>query len=329
MKNILKMKMWIAALAVSILAVALKNVSIVFSIIYAAIAALLWVIAAKQEELDFSWIKKLGDDTEKFAKDEEYRRKVIRKYERIAEHKHEIEINKARDKVDYLIAERKREISRQINSDWMKSDGLKINKMAGLIKINGSEYLFSSIRGAKINCVNGHRFIENSQNNTVTEEHLSGGGAVLGGIVGGIVGGAKGGALGAAIGAKALGNTTSHEERTVSGRSIATCDYLGVSVDMDGFFLEIPVLKRQTDQSSDEFRDALDQANAMIVTLKALAKMPVADNYMEMVENRQSVLEFDNQISFSEEQLKNTIAKPVEYCLPAKYAPLLAEKNEN
>lgn len=134
------------------------------------------------------------------------------------------------------------------------------------------------------------------------------GGAVAGGLLLGPVG--------AVVGGSALGKTTS-KGNSVSN-SIPTCNHIGVIIDIDGFKSEVILLNHTVDQSSEQYTNALQNAEAIVSKLHYLATQPVPKIFKK-VEEEASVLEIGKQIAKAQEELEKVKADKPTYDIPDKY----------
>lgn len=315
-------KMWVVAIGFTASAIVFKNINSILSIVSSLLAIVFWVLTILQIEVHISnhrlFISKIND-AHRFHSDEKYRQKIISEYANAARMEHENNIKKCRAKIDKLNNQRINEIQKQRDSDWVSNESIQVNETGGLVRLNGIEYLFSSIKGAKLNCIKGERIESSEVENEEVERTLSGKGGLVGGIAGGVIGGLTGGIVGAAIGATALSGESRQRQQTFNRVTVSTCDYLGVTVDMDGFEIDIPILKGSVDQSSHKYRSALNKANSLIILLKALAVKPVYYEYDRSLEKRAPVLEYDRMIEDSKHELALIESEPVRYQLPDKY----------
>ena len=211
-----------------------------------------------------------------------------------------------------MVSERTRLISNNIKErlDEAYADGnLIINNTEGKIYLDKNIkdiYLFSSIGPAELNCIQGAR-IETDET-TQSKKNASIGGAMLGGLVGG--------SFGATIGGSSLGKSNTKTSSITN--QIATCQHLGVMVQLDDQVKEIVLIDNEVDQASNRFIEKYKEAQTIIVKLDKLSKTPVPTNYVQ-VDKMENVLECDKQIDDKQMEydvLKNN--KPA-FAIPSVY----------
>ena len=200
----------------------------------------------------------------KFISNPTYREKAIIKIhkERDAQYNHNVKA--VENDINKLTKERTNEITRIANARWenIANGKFAINRTEGKVKINQTDVLFSSIKGAEMNAQQGFRVI--TTDNSKSKKHASVGGA--------LVGGALFGPIGAMAGGVGLGKTKT-KGQSVSNQ-IPTCTHLGVLVNIDGFVSEISLLETQVDQSSTAFTNAYNLAQQIVTQLGVLANIP-------------------------------------------------------
>ena len=98
-------------------------------------------------------------ELEKFVTDPRYREKVMERVRRDADRDREKQIKELESECTKLSKIRTNEIKKITKSRWEKAVGgnLVINRTEGKIKINDTECLFSSIKGAKLHMESAHR----------------------------------------------------------------------------------------------------------------------------------------------------------------------------
>ena len=244
----------------------------------------------------------------KFISNPTYREKTIMKIhkERDAQYNHNVKA--VENDINKLTRERTNEITRIANARWenIANGKFAINRTEGKAKINQTDVLFSSIKGAEMNAQQGFRVI--TTDNSKSKKHASVGGA--------LVGGALFGPIGAMAGGVGLGKTKT-KGQSVSNQ-IPTCTHLGVLVNIDGFVSEISLLETQVDQSSTAFTNAYNLAQQIVTQLGILAKTPVPSSYIKP-EEESSVKNIEKQISDKQVELQKVIADKPTYELPAIY----------
>ena len=134
-------------------------------------------------------------ELEKFVNDPRYREKVMERVRRDADRDREKQIKELESECTKLSKIRTNEIKKITKSRWEKAVGgnLVINRTEGKIKINDTECLFSSIKGAKLHMESAHRTVTTGKINSKEKNHASLGGAAAGAFVGGVPGAIIGG----------------------------------------------------------------------------------------------------------------------------------------
>ena len=244
----------------------------------------------------------------KFEYDPIFKAKVIANVHKDQDAAYSKNVRNAERNVNNLEQARRNEINRISNERWQVVGGgnLKYNLTEGKININQTEHLFSSIKSAEVNKECSYRIITTESGKS--KKHASLGGAVAGGLLLGPVG--------AVVGGSALGKTTS-KGNSVSN-SIPTCNHIGVIIDIDGFKSEVILLNHTVDQSSEQYTNALQNAEAIVSKLHYLATQPVPKIFKK-VEEEASVLEIGKQIAKAQEELEKVKADKPTYDIPDKY----------
>ena len=251
-------------------------------------------------------------ELEKFVNDPRYREKVMERVRRDADRDREKQIKELESECTKLSKIRTNEIKKITKSRWEKAVGgnLVINRTEGKIKINDTECLFSSIKGAKLHMESAHRTVTTGKINSKEKNHASLGGAAAGAFVGGVPG--------AIIGGTVLGKTKTKTTGSTTSNQIPTCTHLGVLVNIDGFTSEITLLSSQVDQSSWTFQTAESNAQKIIALLGTLAHTPVPENILKP-EEEPSVRLLDEQLLSKQRELEAMNAQNPIYELPEMY----------
>jgi hypothetical protein len=252
----------------------------------------------------------------KFVNDPKYRNKVIYKVHNDMDKAYNQRISTVKYECDKLMALRINEINRIAYSRWENFvDGkLLVNRVEGKIRINGYEWLFSSIKGASLNMISGCSVIttEQCKLESRTKKYGSLGGAVAGGMIAGPVG--------AVVGGVGLGKskTKTNTKGTTFSDQIPTCTHLGVLVNIDGFVFEIVLISSRVYQSSITYKKALRNAQILIAQLCLLSKTPVPRSFIKP-EHELSVKNIDLQIAQKKNELQQVINATPVYILPQMY----------
>lgn len=248
----------------------------------------------------------------KFCNDPKYREKVIARVHKDMDKEYNQRIKSIEAQKKSLIVSRENEISRISKNRWESyaKDKFKVNRTEGIISVNNSNYLFSSINGAEINMVPGYRMISTETSKTKGRKHASVGGAIVGGMIAGPVG--------AVVGGSALGKTKTKTQGKVVTNQIPTCMHLGVVVNLDGFANEIVLISTQVDQSGSVYSKASQEAQNIVSILGSLARTPVPESFLQP-EEEPSVKRLDEQIMDKEQELEVARADVPTYALPAMY----------
>ncbi|MDY5180486.1 hypothetical protein [Butyribacter sp.] len=248
----------------------------------------------------------------KFVNDPKYREKVINRIHKEEDHEYAKRVKTVKNERDKIIKARNDEIKRIENSRWEKyADGkLEVNRTEGKAKINGTECLFSSIKGASLNMMSGARIVTTEQSHSKSKKHASIGGAVVGGMILGPVGAVAGGV--------GLGKTKTKTSGSTVSNQIPTCIHLGVTVNIDGFISEIVLISSQVDQASIAFNKAQSEAQALIAQLGCLAHTQVPTSFLRPDEEM-SVKNIDVQIANKQKEVEIVIENRPTYALPLVY----------
>jgi len=244
----------------------------------------------------------------KFVNDPKYRESILNSVRRKEDYAYNKQIRDIRESRNFLDKERTSEITRIASSRWQKIAGgrILVNRTEGKIKINNSVALFSDIRGAELNIVNGARVVTTEQSKS--KKHASLGGAVAGAMVLGPVG--------AVVGGVGLGKTKT--KGNAISNQVPTCMHLGVLVNINGFVSEIVLQASQVDLSSPLYRKAYSDAQIIISQLSALANTPVPSTYTRP-EDEESVRLIDSKIAQKDNELREAEASTPNYAIPLTY----------
>ena len=248
----------------------------------------------------------------KFLNDPKYREKVINRIHKDEDKEYDRRIRAIESEEEKLVKSRSAEISRIADGRWVKYAGGKfmVNRTEGKIRINNTDYLFSSIQGAEMTMMAGCRVVTTEQTKSKGKKHASLGGAVAGGLILGPVGAVAGGV--------GLGKTNTKTTGTTVSNQIPTCTHLGVMVNLDGFVSEIVLIANQVDQASGAFSRAQADAQNIISQLGSLAKTAVPTSFLKP-EEESSVKNIEAQIDSIQKELKQAKADLPAYALPAMY----------
>lgn len=246
-----------------------------------------------------------GVNQEKYRK---YLSKVEDKIHRQKDKDYDSNVKNAQKKLEALEKEKKSEIQRIAENRWADF-GIKnfsYNMTEGKVLVNGTEHLFSDIKGAEIVKDDAYRIITNETGKS--KKHASLGGAVAGGLILGPVG--------AVVGGSTLGKTKS-SGKSVSN-SIPTCNHLGVNINLNGFTSEIILLHKTVDQSSAAYITNLNTAQKIVDKLGTLAKTPVPSSFVKP-EEEQSVKDIEKKIELAAKELRKAIEDKPNYDIPEDY----------
>lgn len=253
-------------------------------------------------------MKNKEKELRRFTTEPRYRKKIITKIHKNENKKYKNNIKLLEKEKQKLLKLRKKEIIRINNTRWqIIADGhIRINKTEGKIKINNSEVPFSSVCSAEVDVQNGFRV--ETKDKSKLKKHTSVGGAIIGGVIAGPIGAVAGGV--------GLGKTT------IKGKSVSNqipiCTYIGVLVNIDGFVTEITILSSQVDQSSFRYSSAYNKAQAIVLELRKISKMPVPKNFIK-IEEEKTVRNYDKRIAEIDAKLRCvTNNKPI-YRIPYIY----------
>ena len=288
-------------------------------------AAVTYWIAPRYERLTLFlttplWIVRNEErDVELYATNPRYRAMVIRTLRRQEDRAYRRRVDQAKTTWETLVGERDRRLAYLRFGEWAEEDGLRVNAPLGQIMIDQRAYDFSAIRGARVTTAYGEQIEKEEHGEEEQKRRPSVGGAVVGGLVGGVVG--------AAVGAAFFSKKTTGTDRRTRGRRIPVCTYVGVSVDLDGFVCDIPVLDHMVDQGTPAYADAMAAASALVVRLRELARTPMPERFARP-EEAPEILRLDQRISQAEEVFRAVSAETPTYDLPARYGGTDPETEE-
>lgn len=244
----------------------------------------------------------------RFVSEPKYRMKVLSKLKKEEDIRYQNKVQSAKTERLRLVNLRQQEINNIENSRWeiYANGNLRINWVEGCVLINNNRVLFSSIKGAELNEIDGFRTV--TTETSTTKKNPSIGGAVAGGLIGG--------KAGAVIGGAGLNKarTTTHAYTN----SIPTCNHIGVVIDVDGFKQEVIVINLEIDQSSNAYISAHNEAQHIIMRLREVSNTPVPQSFIPSNE-MQSVKEIEKQIDGSNERLNIVINERPTYQIPSIY----------
>lgn len=257
-------------------------------------------------------MKNKENDLFKFVNSKKQRDKVMYSIHRDMDTAYYKRIKTIESERNKLSKPRTAEIARIANNRWEKQvDGkLMINHTEGKIRVNNSECLFSSIKGAELNVMMGYRVITTEHSDSESKKHASLGGAVVGGLILGPIGAVAGGI--------ALGKTKKQTSGTTVSYKIQTCTHLGVFVNLDSFSSEIVLISNQVDQSSYTYTKAQSDAQKIISMLGTLSRIDVPTSFLRP-EEEASVRNIDAQIERKQQELEVAIADKPSYNIPKRY----------
>lgn len=249
------------------------------------------------------------------AKFSRYLKKVEKKIHEDRDKEYNLNVKKAQNKLVQLEQAKQNEINRIATSRWKSiSNNFSYNLTEGIVSINGTEYLFSDIKGAEIVKSDGFRIVTNTtgSNDQKAKKHASLGGAVAGGLILGPVG--------AVVGGSALGKTTTKgtNNQVTTSNEIPTCHHIGVNVNIKGFNTEIVILSKTVDQSSSFYNKSVNTAQMIVDQLRVLSSTPVPKSFLKPEEEK-SVLDYDPQIETAAKDLQKTIKNKPNYDIPESY----------
>lgn len=249
-----------------------------------------------------------GEPLNRFVYDSKYREKTLEKIKKDCEKNHQKEIKHAQAEKDKIIRFREEEIKRLENErlDVLVKDQLAINETEGKVTINGSDVLFSDIKGAELNVQLGAKSFTSTHGKS--KKSASIGGAIAGGLIGG--------KSGAVVGGSVLGKTKNNSYSSTS--SIPTCLHLGILIDVDGFQQEVILVKNEIRQSSRAYTDASNNAQNIIMRLREVSKKPVPETYTP-VDQLQEIKDIERKIQEADENLQKIINTKPEYKIPQMY----------
>lgn len=263
--------------------------------------------AIKSEKRKGNKLSKEEIEKIKFEYDPIFNDKIIADIHKSQDNKYFKSIKNAEEKIKFLQNVKRNEIRKLYNERWqiLYGENLKYNFIEGKIKVNQTEHLFSSIKGAEVNKSDLYRVITEEKGKS--KKHVSLGKALVGGVLFGPIGAIAGGAMG----------KTTKNSKSISN-SIPTCNHIGVIIDINGFKSEIILLDHTVDQSSEEYQKSLQLAEEIVSKLHFLATQSVPKVFKK-VEEETSVLEYEKQIVIAQKELEKVKANKPTYDIPKKY----------
>ncbi|MCR5449764.1 MAG: hypothetical protein K6F23_10240 [Solobacterium sp.] len=261
------------------------------------------------------------NDIEKlrFAYDPLFKEKIIKSIHETEDAEYEKNVAKAEKKVNSLINMYDQTLKDLSQARWENlGSGLESNRTEGKFRLNGQEYVYSSIYGARLNQFMGSR--TETKTNEVTEvdnttkKHVSIGGAVVGGLVAGPIGAVAGGVALAKM--KNKGNVRTNTY--VTSTEVPTCNHLGVEVNINGFISEIVLIAKPIDQSNPKYANALNEAQHIISNLQYLSTLPVPENYID-VEEEPELISLSERIDQAQIEMAIIKKNVPTYEIPERY----------
>lgn len=245
-----------------------------------------------------------GINQAKFTK---YLNKIGDKIHKERDKEYNNNVTAAQNKLKQLEKAKQDEINRIASIRWQDcgNKNFTYNETEGKININGTEHLFSEIKGAEISRQDSYRVITTETGKS--KKHVSLGKAVVGGAIFGPIGALAGGTMG----------KTTTNGKSVSN-SIPICNHIGVIVNLDGFTSEIVILSTTVDQSSISFNSSINIAQKIVDKLGELSKKPVPKKFLKP-EEESTVLDYDPQIEEAAKELQETIKNKPTYEIPESY----------
>ncbi len=254
----------------------------------------------------------------RFAHDEQYRERIMRKYKKICEKKYNTEISNIQKEIKALQTYRAKALERERKRRWVDIGFVSINETEGLIKIDEKVYYFSEVDYAKrIEDYEDHSQM-NSYNTYSTKRHPSALGAGVGGIFGAKKGGLVGGIAGAAIGSKVFSKketvVTPHPYMEYSYKY----NYLSVKYSVNGVVNEhvyFSTPRWKTNEVTKQCAEALKIENAINrIAGKPGPKGPVKTSVEDPV-----ILDYDARINDAKRRLDERVKRGVDYKLREEY----------
>ena len=245
-----------------------------------------------------------GTNQAKFSK---YLENVSKKIYKEQDKDYNNRVSMAENKLKELETAREKEIETITKNRWQNcgSAPFEYNMTEGKIKINDNLHIFSDVKGAEVVKEDSFKTITTSTGKT--KKHVSLGKAVVGGALLGPAGAIAGGVMG---------------KNTSSGKSVSNevpmCNFIGVNVDINGFFIQIPVLNQNVEQSSPIYNERLEEAQNIVSKLQQLSTTKVPSSFLKP-EEEQSVLDYDAKIDEAKNELQKTIDDKPNYEIPESY----------
>ena len=260
-------------------------------------------------------------DRLRFQNDLNFQEKVIEEEYHKADKEYEDRVLHAETRVRNLESKYKQTYKRFKNDSHQDIGGGIINNAReGYITFRGTNYPYSSIRGAEMNSVMGTKTEHVRRTVTTTEEgeekrSLSVGGAIAGGIIAG--------PLGAVAGAVAFGKKTKepdsiHTRTYMEERQEPSCDYLSVKINLDGFISEEVFISSQVGQNSPKYRKSFQEAQGLVSALRMLAGTKAPEKVIP-IEEEPVLLQIQEDLKNAKQELKAAKADKPVYEIPARY----------
>ena len=254
----------------------------------------------------------------RFARDEKYRERIMRKYKRICEKKYHTEISNIQKEIKALQTYRARALERERKRRWVDIGFVSINETEGLIKIEDKVYYFSEIDYAKRKEDYEDHSRMNSYNTYTTKRHPSAFGAGVGGIVGAKKGGLAGGIAGAAIGSRVF----SKKETIVTPHPYMEYSYkynsLSVEYSVNGEVKEYVYFSTPR-WKTYEVTKQCDEALKIEKAVNRIAGKPGPKGPVKTSVEDPVILDYDARIKEARRRLDERVKRGVDYKLPEEY----------
>ena len=260
----------------------------------------------------------MKDKAYRFAHNEKYRERIMRKYKRICEKKYHKEIKTLQRELDRLIKERETALKKERKRRWVDIGFVSINETEGLIKIEDNVYYFSEVDYAKrIEDYEDHSRM-NSYNTYSTKRNPSAFGAGVGGIVGAKKGGLVGGIAGAAIGSRVF----SKKETIVTPHPYMEYSYkynsLSVKYSVNGEVNEYVYFSTPR-WKTYEVTKQCDEALKIEKAVNRIAGKPSPKGPIKTSLDDPVILDYDARIKEARRKMDERVKRGVDYKLPEEY----------